>query len=70
MLGKLNVSRLMNFTKQTMAAYAKKATEKHAEYNRRVVWILKLDLLMGEVSIELKESRTLLEAFEPYACHR
>ena len=60
----------MNFTKQTMAAYAKKATEKHAEYKRRVVWILKLDLLMGEVSIELKESRTLLEAFEPYACHR
>ena len=53
-----SVPRLRNFTK----AYAKKATEKHAE--RRVAWIMKLlDLLIEEVSIELTETRTLLEAF-------
>jgi len=55
-----SVPRLRNFTK----AYAKKATEKHAEYKRCVAWIMKLlDLLIEEVSIELTESRTLLEAF-------
>lgn len=55
-----SVPRLRNFTK----AYAKKATEKHAEYKRRVAWIMKLlDLLIEEVSIELTETRTLLEAF-------
>ena len=31
---------------------------------------MKLDLLIEEVSIERTESRTLLEAFQPYACHR
>ena len=33
-------------------------------------WKMKLDLLIEEVSIERTESRTLLEAFQPYACHR
>ena len=65
-----NVPRLRNFNKESMAAYGKKASEKHAEYKRRAAWIMKLDLLIEEVSIERTESRTLLEAFQPYGCHR